>query len=1370
MPSTSPGHVSTTPTPFVQLLPGAPTSSLQSLDSFIFRHKRYIAYISGRQLNLLSSPTTLVQALTFNEDLVALAAEPGTGKIAVASKREIWVLEPLTEGWTKVWWEKTLFLVHEDPGDEAHCLSWGNEGEVLIGGSRQLSLFSTLPSSRTSAPEDGDSVEERRTLWSKDVASPVWHAAFSPGANLISTCGRYDRLVKIWRRLSFEEGLFDYTYLPHPGSVTHLEWRPLDENSEERRESGVSGRYEDEPEVLYTLANDGLLRIWRSGGAHDLDILLLYTSVDLGSAIPQSPSLKMKGALHSKAARYTFILPSSRFNAAVASAIGLQAGQLSHSLEHLKEVSSKDPDVIITLDGHGRMSAWGLQSIGHKRRPDTPSGYSKQAFHIAHTEGLPLRVAEGVNARFHAWFEDSRFNILVHSFGGYVQWWRGAVETFFSPSAAGPERLEASAYWSGHLDGPIELLKGSNRTQCLVSCSSDREVATWAPGGHVGLHNRAVCGADGQVLDLTVIPSIGGTDVDAIVLEQSPSDPCKLRVVLRDSRGRELDAKPYDLELGDDSAKWTIYQSEIFPAGATVEQRLVALNSNGRGITFKTTLAQSKNVILGDLMSISLPAPASEDSYVHAAAVLDSSDVEKIGIVCITRAGSVLLYHLQLLENVDPGYPTLMATFESGIENASLMGVSNEFAAIVSSNRKEFAVVNLRDGYIEHWHSAKGHIHHIVLSSDRNGLFAVGYDDSVDILTQGRYGYQDDTPPWVLVKHISIAAIGLTVGVMAWLGDGSLALAAGNGVLVSSNDVPIAEVERDLQEAIRTDSNAGEVMRLSHLSDHLKAPLPVWHPSVLSFIVQHGHWVLATVLISKLSHKLKFWSEGDQLDALLDIPATQFYGPDRPAEGGLLDEGLISDLKLQLEERDLPMVSRKEQQRLKRAVQAIGHCAEHVKSLDKGALRFLFSWRLALLHMDAEPLPNGQHNGVPSKASPAIPEMHWREIAFAYHSTTQQSLLDILTAHYDNKVTWNIARRLGLLAWLCDRQALEQIFEALAQSTYRATSPPDPINASLYFLALHKKPTLIALWRIATWHKEQRATMNFLRRDFTLQEHKTAAKKNAYALMGKKRFDYAAAFFLLAEDPASATSVLASQCEDVMLAIAVGRLHGGDGSPVLRRLLEDRLMPNAMQTGNRWLMSWCHSILLEPDRAADALVAPLQGVRNWQQDAPDTLTLYGQLRKEESEFEYDAVLRAARILRRLGLWLSALELVSGWEFRRPTAGAAQARQPAAEVTTNGIHKDQQQVASMLDGFSDTGTALAHREPPSMLDEFATPQPVRTPSEDANAAREAKAAEMLKKLKAKKEGQPPAQLDEKVKPEPTQFKEPDANSLLDNFGF
>jgi hypothetical protein len=213
-------------------------------------------------------------------------------------------------------------------------------------------------------------------------------------------------------------------------------------------------------------------------------------------------------------------------------------------------------------------------------------------------------------------------------------------------------------------------------------------------------------------------------------------------------------------------------------------------------------------------------------------------------------------------------------------------------------------------------------------------------------------------------------------------------------------------------------------------------------------------------------------------------------------------------------------------------------------------------------------------------------------------------------------------------------------------------------------------------------------------------------------------------------------------------------LYSGDGSVNLHKLLRDRLMPMAHEQNNRWLMTWCHSVLQERHEAAYALIKPLGGIRTWRQDDPTTMILYKELRTSSSVDEYQAVLRAARVLRRMGLWLLALELVHNWTFKPALPPIS------SSLKTNGVHSD---APLSLDSFASPGHE--NNQPPSMLDGFTKPSILA----DDKAAREAKAAELLKRVQAKKSLQS-EQTVASEKRQPTQFKEPDANSLLDSFGF
>ena len=58
----------------------------------------------------------------------------------------------------------------------------------------------------------------------------------------------------------------------------------------------------------------------------------------------------------------------------------------------------------------------------------------------------------------------------------------------------------------------------------------------------------------------------------------------------------------------------------------------------------------------------------------------------------------------------------------------------------------------------------------------------------------------------------------------------------------------------------------------------------------------------------------------------------------------------------------------------------------------------------------------------------------------------------------------------------------------------------------------------------------------------------------------------------------------------MQLAIAVARVYEGDNGPVLRKLLQDDVLPLAAQEGNRWLASWAFWMLGRKDMAVRALI------------------------------------------------------------------------------------------------------------------------------------------------------------------------------------
>ena len=90
------------------------------------------------------------------------------------------------------------------------------------------------------------------------------------------------------------------------------------------------------------------------------------------------------------------------------------------------------------------------------------------------------------------------------------------------------------------------------------------------------------------------------------------------------------------------------------------------------------------------------------------------------------------------------------------------------------------------------------------------------------------------------------------------------------------------------------------------------------------------------------------------------------------------------------------------------------------------------------------------------------------------------------------------------------------------------------------------------------------------------------------------RTEYAAAFFLLADSLRDAVNVCLNQLKDLQLAIAITRIYeGNDKGPVLRELLEEKVLPLAAQEGNRWLASWAFWMLNRRDMAVRALIVSI---------------------------------------------------------------------------------------------------------------------------------------------------------------------------------
>ncbi|KAF8578745.1 hypothetical protein K439DRAFT_1361373 [Ramaria rubella] len=567
-------------------------------------------------------------------------------------------------------------------------------------------------------------------------------------------------------------------------------------------------------------------------------------------------------------------------------------------------------------------------------------------------------------------------------------------------------------------------------------------------------------------------------------------------------------------------------------------------------------------------------------------------------------------------------------------------------------------------------------------TGDAQSILAIGYAHHVVLLCQQRMTYFNEEPAWgvfgkVELSHFSPYPICDSI----WLSGGSLLVAAGH----------------QMYHFGQATSDDGQ-LSLFELVATRNGPLVDYHPQMLLQCLLWDKLEFVKKVIVRLAKGLED-ARVNRRKSLNVRPMSvdEFL---QKQEGqivrmSLLQPLLLSDLlccfngdkefsrnlvdrlvKL-LETGLIPGLTPLEQAHL------IVLVDEQRRALDSNGLRYLISMRSfyilnerAVSSNSTDPAPKGRQR------------LRYRDIVWAFHSQSQDILLDASTAACGGKMAWDDAKALGIYIWMESTESLRSHMETIARNEYMAGDSRDPTVCALYYFALGKVRLVHGLWRQAAWHNEQAIMLKFLSNDFSEPRWKTAALKNAYALLSKQRFAYAAAFFLLGGSLKDAVNVCIKQLADLQLAIALARVvEQGDHGPVFQGLLKTVVVPLAFKEGNRWLSSWAFWKLHRRDLAVRVLLTPLAElaksldsldisiteVGDPHYDDPSLALLFSQLKsmslqtaKGTSEIsgrtEFNFVLQMARVFCRMGCHVLALDLTMSWSFERPAP--RRTRQPS----------------------------------------------------------------------------------------------------------
>ncbi|XP_066592575.1 dmX-like protein 2 [Prorops nasuta] len=176
-------------------------------------------------------------------------------------------------------------------------------------------------------------------------------------------------------------------------------------------------------------------------------------------------------------------------------------------------------------------------------------------------------------------------------------------------------------------------------------------------------------------------------------------------------------------------------------------------------------------------------------------------------------------------------------------------------------------------------------------------------------------------------------------------------------------------------------------------------------------------------------------------------------------------------------------------------------------------------------------------------------------LVWAFHSESEDELLQLIPSYAKGQPKWSVLKELGVGWWIRSNIVLRRCVEKIAKAAFQQRQ--DPLDAAIYYLAMKKKNLVWGLFRN---QRDERMTA-FFSNNFAEDRWRKAALKNAFALLGKQRFEHAAAFFLLAGALRDAIEVCLNKLNDLQLAMVLARLYEDDiASPNLKRLLYEEIL------------------------------------------------------------------------------------------------------------------------------------------------------------------------------------------------------------------
>ena len=127
-------------------------------------------------------------------------------------------------------------------------------------------------------------------------------------------------------------------------------------------------------------------------------------------------------------------------------------------------------------------------------------------------------------------------------------------------------------------------------------------------------------------------------------------------------------------------------------------------------------------------------------------------------------------------------------------------------------------------------------------------------------------------------------------------------------------------------------------------------------------------------------------------------------------EPDTVTEELATSLNEILAKLAIPQLSSHEQFYLADIVECVATAEKQRRSMDENAMRYLLFFR--------------QHMIRKSQLPATQVSISWREMVWAYHSGSQDILVDLVSRQFHGRMLWEHARECGMFIWMTDLTAL----------------------------------------------------------------------------------------------------------------------------------------------------------------------------------------------------------------------------------------------------------------------------------------------------------------------------------------------------------